>query len=44
MRKGNFRFLVVLVVMISLIAAGCGVFKGGQKGCGCPNNKGMVGY
>jgi len=30
--------------MIVMMAASCGVFKGGQKGCGCPSKKGMVGY
>jgi hypothetical protein len=36
--------IVLVVVMLIVMATGCGIFKGGQKGCGCPSKKGMVGY
>lgn len=44
MRKGSFKNFLVLFLLILFTTAGCGVFKGGHKDCGCPNKKGMVGY
>lgn len=44
MRKGSIKHFVILLLLISFTAAGCSVFKGGNKGCGCPSKKGMVGY
>ncbi|PWU04700.1 MAG: hypothetical protein C5B52_01080 [Bacteroidetes bacterium] len=43
MKKVNYKIFFFLF-LLALIVAGCGIFKGGQKGCGCPNKKGMVGY
>jgi hypothetical protein len=36
--------IIFFLLLLTVFAAGCGIFKGGQKGCGCPNKKGMVGY
>ena len=36
--------IVVAALLLITLATGCGMFKGGQKGCGCPSKKGMVGY
>jgi hypothetical protein len=44
MKKRSYKIFLVLFLLIAVMTAGCGVFKGGQKGCGCPSKKGMVGY
>lgn len=44
MRKGHFKLFLVLIMTLTVLISGCSIFKGGQKGCGCPSHKGMVGY
>ena len=44
MRTGRHKLILALVMLVLFAVAGCRVLKGGQKGCGCPSKKGMVGY
>lgn len=43
MRKRGFTVLVFLGLLMMTVS-GCSMLKGGQKDCGCPSKKGMVGY
>lgn len=45
MIKRSYKIVLVLI-MIVMMTASCGIFKGshGKRGCGCPSKKGMVGF
>lgn len=40
--KHFFRISLLFIVLVSVMATGCGSTKNGN--CGCPNKKGLVGY